>query len=124
MVQILIVTDRKSAFQGVIHHLEDRCGAALDWAGNRQAAMDAVTRRRPDLALIDHRVSGQDGLALCRDLLQADAFVNLALVSDLDDEAFHEASEGLGLLGRLPLAPSPADLDALLAHLARICPPA
>ena len=122
MWQILVVTDRRTAFQGALQPLETAGRCAPQWADSRQAAMDAVGRR-PDLVIVDQQVAGQAGLALCRDLLGVDAFVNLALVSDLDDEAFHEASEGLGLVGRLPSSPTAADLTGLLARLAQISSP-
>ena len=123
MWHILIVTDRKALLEGVFTPLEDQRRCTIQWCDSPQAAAGAVGRRRPDLAVIDRQVSGQDGLALCRDLLRFDAFVNLAQVSDLDDESFHEFSEGLGLVGRLPETPAPADVNRLLEQLAQISPP-
>ena len=44
-------------------------------------------------------------LSLVQKLLTVNALVNTAVVSPLSDEEFHEASEGLGILGRLPEEP-------------------
>jgi DNA-binding response OmpR family regulator len=123
MWQILMVTEAMDHFKDAVApaRAEGRCG--VRWAGGFQAALDALGQRRPDLVGIDAEVGGRQGLALCRELMQTDAFVNLALVSDLDDDAFHEASEGLGLVGRLPRHPTPADVDGLLKRLAAIYPP-
>ena len=40
------------------------------------------------------------------------AMVNTAVVSPLSDEEFHEVSEGLGILGRLPNEPGMSDAGA------------
>ena len=45
------------------------------------------------------------------------AMVNTAVVSPLSDEEFHEASEGLGILGRLPNEPGMNDAGELLRKL-------
>lgn len=120
MRRILIVTEAKESFQGA---LEDACSkgrCSATWANSLPAAVSAVKQRRPDLAIIDSRVGGQDGPSLCRRLLRKDAFVNMALVSDLSEDDFHEATEGLGLLGRLPANPTPSDLHFLLERLDEI----
>ena len=122
MWQLLIMTDAMGPFAGAIEALRADGRCAVRWSGSLQAAVDAVRERRPDLVIVDARVDGQDGVVLCRNLLQVDAFVNLAVVSDLDDDAFHEAFEGLGLLGRLPPNPDPADFKFLLKHLADVSP--
>jgi hypothetical protein len=72
---------------------------------------------------VDARIGGRDGFDLCREVLKIDAFVNMAAVSDLDDDEFHEASEGLGLVGRLPSRPTAEDFERLLALLTAINPP-
>lgn len=45
------------------------------------------------------------------------AMVNTAVVSPLSDEEFHEASEGLGILVRLPLEPGADEACELLRRL-------
>ena len=43
--------------------------------------------------------------------------VNTAVVSPLSDEEFHEASEGLGILGRLSTDPGMSEASELLHKL-------
>jgi hypothetical protein len=45
------------------------------------------------------------------------AMVNTAVMSSLLGQQFHEASEGLGVLARLPLEPSAVDAANLLRTL-------
>jgi hypothetical protein len=48
------------------------------------------------------------------------AMVNTAVVSPLADEEFHEVSEGLGILSRLPKEPGESDAAELLCKLKKI----
>jgi hypothetical protein len=50
-------------------------------------------------------------------LLSINPMINCAAVSPLPHEAFHEASEGLGVLAQLPVAPGKPDAEKLLRHL-------
>jgi hypothetical protein len=61
----------------------------------------------PDIAPLD----------LVLKLVKVNAMVNTAVVSPLSDEEFHEASEGLGVLGRLPVNPGERDAAGLLGKL-------
>jgi len=53
-------------------------------------------------------------------LLMVNALVNTAVVSPLADEEFHEASEGLGILCRLPLTPGAGEATDLLHQLRKV----
>jgi hypothetical protein len=53
---------------------------------------------------------------------QVDAFVPAAAVSRLPREAFHDLTEGLGVLAQLPPRPGVWEAEQLLALLDRISP--
>jgi hypothetical protein len=48
------------------------------------------------------------------------AMVNTAVISPLAEADFHEVSEGLGVLGRLPEEPGESDAYDLLGKLKRV----
>ena len=50
-------------------------------------------------------------------LLEINASLNVAVITDLEPEAFHEASEGLGILCPLPPDPGASDAEPLLERL-------
>lgn len=50
-------------------------------------------------------------------LMDINAFLNSAVVTDLAPEAFHEATEGLGILCGLPAQPTEADAAQMLEQL-------
>ena len=88
--------------------------------GTVRDAIDAVAKTPPAMAIIDDSVEAVSGMEITRSLLQINAFINTALASDLDDELFHEKSEGLGVLAKLPTMPTAADAEALLSLLEQL----
>ena len=53
----------------------------------------------------------------------ANAMVNTAVISPFSDVGFHDKSEGLGVLHRLPLEPGGNDAEVLLQQLRAIVGP-
>ena len=51
------------------------------------------------------------------------AMVNTAVVTAMDEEEFHEASEGLGVLSSLPQEPGADAAKGLLDRLASVAGP-
>ena len=51
------------------------------------------------------------------DVLMINAAVHTAAVTNLEEEAFHDAMEGLGMLMSLPTSPGPHDVERLLDAL-------
>ena len=80
-------------------------------------ALEAVRTTAPHLVVIDADLPDTAPLDLVQKLLRVNAMVNTAVVSPLSDEEFHEASEGLGILGRLPTDPGMNDADEMLHKL-------
>jgi DNA-binding response OmpR family regulator len=92
----------------------------LAWAATGTEAIADVTRQAPLGAVIDETLPDMSGLELVRRLLRINALINTAVVSRLDTDDFHEASEGLGILAQLPSVPSAEDANALFARLKRL----
>ncbi len=58
-----------------------------------------------------------ESLDLVREIISVNAMVNTAVVSPLSEADFHDKSEGLGVLCRLPPEPGSNDSEALLQKL-------
>ena len=80
-------------------------------------ALEAARTTAPHLVIIDADLPDTAPLDLVQKLLMVNAMVNTAVVSPLSDEEFHEASEGLGILGRLADEPGESDAAGLLTKL-------
>lgn len=98
-------------------------GVELVWASSGQEALAAAAEAAPVLAVIDQETGDLTGLELVRRLLFLNPMINTALLSGLDQEAFAEASEGLGVLAGLPLNPGPEAAGELLTRLREIISP-
>jgi CheY-like chemotaxis protein len=121
MYKIVIATSRKNDFRDFGSVLEKADQVEdLIWAGTGVDALASASRITPDLIVIDDRLDDMDGVNLVRQLLGLNAMINTALVSPLSASAFHEATEGLGILNHLPPLPDVADARAVLAHLAEV----
>lgn len=73
----------------------------------------AVVREKKTVAVaIDQHLGDMAGIDLVLKLLEINALINVALVSEQSEAAFHEETEGLGILMKLPTIPDgPAAVD-------------
>lgn len=83
-------------------------------------ALERVKENPPALLVCGQNLPDLSGLELAGRLVWVNALVACAVVSDLDDEQFHEASEGLGLLAKLPPNPGRAEAKLLFDALASV----
>lgn len=116
-MDIAMITSRQgqlAAFRAGLERRSARVECFTDGWNFLQAArsrtwnlviVDAVTSIFPDLV---------------EQLLEINASLNTAVISELAPEAFHEAGEGLGILCPLPARPVAADVDALLERLTAV----
>ena len=117
MWRILVVTETPPRFTDFARILRDEGPAECVWAETPEAGLERVAEDRPHLVVVDEAIAGSTGLEWVKQLLMADAFVNTAVVSPLDEEAFHDASEGLGVALRLSPQPGPPDARKVLDWL-------
>lgn len=67
-----------------------------------------------DLVILDEMIDGRPALDAAKDIIMKNAFVYLAIVSDLPHDSFHDMAEGLGILAQLPSRPTETDFEALM----------
>lgn len=113
-MRIVLVTSRQGdAFSPFCEALAETPEDRVEMLHAAADALDAVRHDPPHLVIVDDPVGEMSALSLVRQLLEFNAFVNTAVLSDMDEDAFHEQSEGLGVLCRLPSAPGPEDAKTL-----------
>ncbi|MBI9084837.1 MAG: hypothetical protein JEZ11_14690 [Desulfobacterales bacterium] len=116
MPQIVILTERVSAFDEMARRLADAFQCQTDCASSI-GDVDLAFGKAPDLLVIDAMVDGSDALAVARQVIAVNAMINMAVVSDLSEDDFHEASEGLGIMARIPASPGAKEADMLVGLL-------
>ncbi len=117
MLRIVLATGRPKALQAFAAALSSDPEVQLEQVVSGTATLEAVRTSAPHLVIIDADLPDTAPLDLVQKLLMINALVNTAVVSPLSDEEFHEVSEGLGILGRLPDAPGRSDATDLLGKL-------
>jgi len=120
MLRIVLATTRLQAWQAFAAALSANPEVHLQHLGSGAEALEAARTSAPHLVIIDTGLADHEPLELAQKLLMVNAMVNTAVVSPLSEEEFHEASEGLGILGRLPNKPGVSDAADLLYRLKKV----
>ena len=116
-MKIAIVTAREEGLAAFRAGLESR-NAWVECYRDDLDFLQAARSRTWELVIVDGLHPPFHGIL--ERLLEINASLNTAVITDLTAEAFHEAGEGLGILSALPANPSAADVDPLLARLQAI----
>ena len=119
MQEILIVTKNKDALADFARRITAN-PANLTWADSGAATVEAAKNRKIDLVIIDRDIDDISPKDLVTRLMMVNAMIYTALISDLSEEDFHEATEGLGILMRLPVDPKAEAAEKLMQHLQKV----
>ena len=119
---ILLVSSRIEALRNFADGLRSETQNTVISVSTVQEAIEAVMRIVPVMAVIDHEVGDISGLDIVRRILKINAFIHTAVISDMEHEAFHEQSEGLGIVAQLPSAPGAQEARQLLSLLHDLMP--
>ncbi len=119
-MKTLLVTPAPAGSVHFARLLGAKCGEPIMVATECAQALRKVARDTPGLVIVDEDLRQVSPLEFIRQLLALNAFVNVAVISRLSEERFHEVYEGLGVLARLPPRPGRRDALALLARCRQI----
>lgn len=108
-MHILVVTRRALALADFADALAKGTGLSLRFTDGWINAQAVLKEQPPAFAVLDEGLRGGPPLDLARQIMRVNAGINLAVVSALQPDAFHEASEGLGILSAVPPQPGPED---------------
>lgn len=112
---ILIVTTDPAKWRPCLPVFGEQ-GADVAFAGSLDACKEALRVDPPRLYILDLGLEGKELRAALMQLLMIDATAHSAVTTGMEEEAFHDAMEGLGILTGLPLAPGGDDIRHML-HL-------
>jgi DNA-binding response OmpR family regulator len=115
-MDVVILTDRKESLLEFAQGL----GGDVEWA---TAADDVLSRGKTprwQLVVVDAMMAGMQYKTFLMDLLRVNAMLNTVVVTDMDEAAFHEDSEGLGVLCAVPANPGREDGVKAMDRLRRL----
>ncbi len=123
MLHIALISVRREMLRPLAEGLSRDPEVFVEQIPSVEEAMTVVRTRCPHLVIVDSELPGTDSLDLVKEIVKANPMVNTAVVSTLSEAEFHEKSEGLGVLGRLPGEPDQKDGELLVQKLRGILGP-
>ncbi len=114
-MELLLISSRPDLWKACLPVFEGGC--TLQKAASLEEAKNVIRDTPPALAILDLALEGKSLRQAVIDIMMINASVHTAVVSDMDPDAFHEATEGLGILMPLPSSPTADDAEKLLAAL-------
>ena len=119
MTHHLLVTPDRTTFTELSLAIEAR-GGFISWAASGRQALANLSQTTVDLVVADETLGDMTGLEFIRRVIAVNPMINCAVVSSLSPAAYHEASEGLGIL--MPLPPNPGEVEGqrLMADLKQV----
>jgi DNA-binding response OmpR family regulator len=106
---IVLASARAQELSSFLGPLKQLKGCNLVIAPTGSAALEIVRTGAPSFVVVDEGLPDYSPLKLVTEIMMVNAMVNTAVVSGMDPEEFHEASEGLGILTSIPTAPGQKD---------------
>ena len=118
-MELLLVTPRPEVWKECLPVFQ-RGDNTLQQAASLEDAAPIIRDTPPVLAILDLELEGKALRQAVIDIMMINASVHTAVVSDMDPDEFHEATEGLGILMPLPTFPKADDAERLLKALAGV----
>jgi hypothetical protein len=115
--RILLVSGKPERYQEIESGFRNDPEVKLHGAASLAQAENVMASNRfgmGDLVILDEMIDGRPALDAAKKIILKNAFVYLAVFSDLPADRFHEVAEGLGILAQLPSRPTEADFNALM----------
>ena len=76
-----LIVDDEAGIRSLAGKILSRTGCVCEMAGTAEEALDRLSRERFDIALLDIRLPGMDGLSLARQIQESDPDIALVMVT-------------------------------------------
>jgi len=117
----VIVNDASQA-RPIVESLS-RKGFARIVESDPQAVLEACSVNPPDLVIVEDRLRGMTGIRFLAELLKVSWTTSTILIADEEEEALHDRTEGLGILGAIRATDDVESLDRLIDRFLQIVSP-
>jgi DNA-binding response OmpR family regulator len=115
----VLVVDDDAGFRAYVRAALDQAAFQVIEASDGAEAIDVALRERPDVILLDWRMPGKSGIAVCRNLREQTALAGtrIAMITGLDDDRDRTLARHAGADAFLVKEPDP---DALRGQVERL----
>ncbi|PKN42731.1 MAG: hypothetical protein CVU60_05080 [Deltaproteobacteria bacterium HGW-Deltaproteobacteria-18] len=115
-MKVVILTGRRESLEDFVRGL----GVDIDWAEEATDVLNRAGAGNWGGVVVDAMTPGMDYKAFLMDLLRVNAMLNTVVITDMGEDAFHEDSEGLGVLCAVPAMPTSEHGEQVVTRLRRI----
>jgi two-component system nitrate/nitrite response regulator NarL len=116
---VLVVDDHRTFAEALALTLELEPGVVTDVAATGPEAVEAVTRRRPDVVLMDIEMPGMDGIAAIRRIREVRPDAPVIVLSAHDDDVVRARAIEAGAVGYVSKLTSLSEIPRLLHRAQR-----
>ena len=110
-IRVYLIDDHHVVRQAVVEMLgAERDVSVIGQSGEVRNALDAIVRERPDIAIVDLRLPGMNGLAAIKELRARAPDVGIIVFTMYDSPAYVHESINLGARGYVLKSGSKSDL--------------
>lgn len=120
MLHIIFAAQNYAGFAALVERLRQEPDIELIPVSTSASVKKALKEKETHLLIAAEQLEDCSGTACIRQVAMQFPLVHTALCSPLDPEAFHESTEGLGVLLQLPPQPGLADAERILERMAHI----
>lgn len=114
---ILLVSPDHTQWHAFIDALKEMLPVEIVKAQDGAQGLKIARERKLAAAIIDAAPADMTGVILVKRLMEVDAMIHVALVSNKPSEEFHTETEGLGIMLQLPPEPQARQAALLVERL-------
>ncbi|PIE74797.1 MAG: hypothetical protein CSA18_03175 [Deltaproteobacteria bacterium] len=105
MKNILFVSPKENRLKEIANVFLEKKEYNLFFAETGKEVLEKMKEIFFTLAVIDESLDDCSGIELAENIIKTNAMTNTALISSMPDSKFHDITEGLGVLMKLPAPP-------------------
>jgi len=117
MPSIVLVTPEPNNFLELAKLLKQTPQVQISFVRTKAEAIKVASTATPALMILDAQPDDEAVFQMVRDLIMVNAAIPVAVVSQIPENEFEAASEGLGILARLKPSPGRSEAQMLISKL-------
>ena len=117
MSSIVLVTPEPNNFLELAKQLKPTPQVQISFVKTKAEAIKIAATTTPALMILDAQEDDKAVFEMVRDLIMVNAAIPIAVVSQMPEQEFEAASEGLGILAQLKPNPGRSEAQMLISKL-------
>ena len=120
MNAVLVVTNRQEDLITFCNELRNQSTREVKCTADLSFVLESIKGDLSAVLVIDGNFEGMSDFSLVKEILTVNAMTTISVIIDMDDEQFHEITEGLGILMQLPENPTRQDAATLWEQVRQV----